>query len=74
MRADRLMESLLDIRDDVAVARHFVVCLFMAAQASVPANERAALCAVSNAAREKLDVVERAVDRVIASSKTTGKR
>ena len=67
------MESLLDIRDEVAVARNFVVCVLMAAQApTMPSVERTALCAVSNAARGKLEAVERAFDVLIANPKRNG--
>lgn len=63
--------TLLDIRDEVAVARNFVVCVLMAAQApTMPSGERAALCAVSNAAREKLEAVERALDALIAKQRS----
>ena len=67
------IENLLDIRDEVAVARNFVVCVLLAAQSpTMPSGERAALCAVNNAARERLEGVERALDVLIANTKRGG--
>ena len=62
-----VIAALNDIRDDVGVAKHMITCVYLACQApTLPANERAALCVVSNAAREKLESVEGALDRMIA--------
>ena len=58
--------GLIDARDELDVARHFVVCLWLACQApGVPGPERAALCAVASAARDKLDEVGAAFDVIL---------
>ena len=59
-------EALLNIRDEVAVAKHLVVAMFLASQApTLPSGERHALCTVANAARERLEAVEVQLDQLI---------
>ena len=62
------MESLLDIRDELAAAKNLAAALYMACDArSMPAEQRAALCEASNTLRERLEVLVGALDRVLAA-------
>jgi ABC-type metal ion transport system substrate-binding protein len=61
------VERLLDARDCVSNAKHLVVGAAMAAQApTMLRNERAALCAILEAARSKLEETEAALDQLVA--------
>lgn len=65
--------GLLDARDELAEARQLVVALWLAAQApTLPSNERAALCAVANVARDKLDLVVARLDEVLTGKIRSG--
>ena len=54
LRVERKDVGLLDIRDEIAAARDFPGCLYLACQQLQAHSEREALCAVDHAAREKL--------------------
>lgn len=60
-------ETLIDIRDELASARDTIVAVYMACQALGAGSERSALCAISNVAREKLDVTLDRLDQLIAA-------
>ena len=61
---------MLDLRDELAIASSFVVALWLAAQAPhLAESERRALCAVADAARDKLEACLAAIDRMIDESK-----
>ena len=65
--------GLLDLRDELNVARQFVACLWLACQApGVSREQAAALCAVANAARDKLDEVGAALDVIIQGRSAQG--
>ncbi len=57
--------GLLEIRDELAAARDFIGCVYIACQNVQEDSERAALCAVSYAAREKLRAVDAAIGALI---------
>lgn len=64
------MERLLEVRDAVGVAKQLVALIYLASQApTMPASERGALCAGSNAVREALEAVEQTLDALIAPSR-----
>ncbi len=57
--------SLLDIRDEVTEAKNFLGCLVLACSSHrFGGDERAALCAVGDAARAKLEAVATALDEL----------
>lgn len=64
-----LNESLVDIRDELASARDLIAATYMASQALGAGSERSALCAVSNAARERLEAALDRLDQVIAADR-----
>ena len=57
--------GLLDIRDELAAARDFVGCLYLACRQLQAPDERAALCTVSYAVREKLQAIDAAIAALI---------
>ena len=57
--------GLLHIRDELATARDFLGCLYLACQNVEIPHERAALCAVSYAVREKLQAIDAALVELI---------
>ena len=61
--ADRTL-SLLDVCDEVNVVKHYVGCVYLACQ-HIQGGERADLCAVADAAREKLMAIEAALQRLV---------
>ena len=67
------MESLLDIRDELAAAKNLAAALHMACDArSMPGDQRAALCELSNLVHERLAAIIVACDSVIASRAKRG--
>ena len=61
--------ALLDIRDQVTVARNLITCVYIAAQGGLQAgSERGAICEVANAAREKLEQIGAALDGLIVGA------
>ena len=60
--------GLLDIRDRVAATRDLVGCLYLACQQVPMEDDRAALSAVSHAARERLREIGEAIDDLISRS------
>lgn len=61
------MESLLDIRDDLAAAKNLAAALHMACDArSMPSEQRAALCEVSNTVRQRLEFIILSLDQMLA--------
>ena len=61
------MESLLDVRDELAAAKNLAAALHMACDArSMPGGPRAALCEASNLVRERLEALVVALDQILA--------
>ena len=54
--------TLLDMRDELNVARDFLVVLWLANASPMHAGNGSALCTVAGAAREKLEAIGRALD------------
>ena len=64
-----IVETLIDIRDDLTAIRNLVTATYMACHAlNRGSSERSALCEVTNGAREKLDAVLSCVDALIAQA------
>ncbi len=62
------LESLLDIRDELAAVKNSAAALYMACDArSMPGEQRAALCEASNTVRQRLDVILLAFDQMLAT-------
>ena len=62
------LESLLDIRDELAAVKNSAAALYMACDArSMPGERRAALCEASNTVRQRLDVILLAFDQMLAT-------
>ena len=60
------IEALVDVRDNLAVANNLVVAAWLAAQSpAIGANERGALCAVTDAARDRLEAAIIALDGML---------
>ena len=57
--------GLLDIRDELAAARDFVGCLYLACQHLQAREERSALCAVTYDVRKKLQAIDVAIAELI---------
>ena len=57
--------NLLDLCDRLSIARHFVHGLYLAGQASSTGDDRAALCALADAAREMLKDVETSLQQIV---------
>ena len=67
------MESLLDIRDELAVAKNLAAALYLACDArSMPGDQGAALCELSNLVLGRLTAIIVALDSVIASCAKRG--
>ena len=67
------MESLLDIRDELAAAKNLAAALHMACDArSMPGGQRAALCEASNVVRERLETIVAALDQILAGRTELG--
>lgn len=67
------MESLLDIRDELAAAKNLAAALYLACDArSMPSDQRAALCEVSHLVRERLEAIVAALDQILAAGKQHG--
>ena len=62
--AERSM-TLLDMRDELNVARDFLVVIWLANASPLHAGNGSALCTVASAAREKFEAVGRALDEHI---------
>ena len=60
--------GLLDIRDELAEARDFVACLYLACRQVQGGEEREALCTVSHAVREKLRDIDAALAALIGKA------
>ena len=57
------MKTLTEVSDELSVAKNFVACIYLACESSMhPGDDRAALCAVSNAACEKLEACIEALE------------
>ena len=68
------MKNLTDVSDELCVAKNFIACVFLACESSLhPGDDRAALCAVSNAAREKLEAIIEAIDVMRAVPREAGR-
>ena len=66
--ARRLLKSLVDLRDEIGTAKNLVAAAYMACRALDGASgERAALCAVTNVARETLETASERLDQLIAA-------
>ena len=62
--------TLLDIRDEVDSAKELVVALWLASQLPLlPREARGALCAVADAARQKLANISAALGNVIEADR-----
>ena len=58
--------SLLDVLDELTEAKNFVGCVVLACSSQrLPYAERAALCAVGDAARTKLEAVHGAIAQLV---------
>jgi hypothetical protein len=58
--------TLLEIRDELNVARDLVVALYLACSSPIlPGGERQALCTLANSVRDRLDTIGSAMDRQI---------
>ncbi len=57
--------ALLDIRDELAAAKDLVGCLYLACRGMQSDDERRALSTVSHAIRERLEVIDAALQDVI---------
>ena len=65
--SDAGVEELLDVRDEVAVAKHLTAALVLACSApTLPAAERAALSTLGSTVREQLEAVLVAFDAFLA--------
>ena len=67
------MESLLDIRDELAAAKNLAAALHMACDArSMPGGQRAALCEASNVVRERLEALIVTLDQILTKRAQLG--
>lgn len=64
------MAPLIDLQDQLDVARNFVACIFMACQSpAFPSDERRALCSVLDAVLEQLASIGIELDALIQAKK-----
>ena len=65
-----LRASLLDVRDELAGSTQLVAALWLACQAPhLPENERRALCALADVARQNLTQCLKAIDALISDQR-----
>ena len=63
--------ALLDVRDELATVNSLIVAVWLAAQApAFGVAERGALCAVTLAARDRLEAAIEALDALLATATT----
>ena len=67
------MESLLDVRDELAAAKNLAAALAMACDArSMPGDQRAALYEASNTVRQRLEAIITALDQILGNAAERG--
>ena len=57
------MKTLLEVQDELSTARSFVECAYMAAN-DLPNEQSAPLCAVLDAASDKLKAIGEAIEKL----------
>ena len=57
------MKTLLEVQDELSTARDFVECAYMAAN-DLPSEQSGPLCAVLNAASDRMKAIVEAIDRL----------